>query len=136
MVMTHFPCKYLGLPLSLKKLNRAQLQPLIEKVADHLPGWKADLISRAGLATYVQSVITSTLIYYSMALELRSWCLKALDKIRRKFLWRGRKELKWWSLFDHLAQGVSPKRARRFGHFGLAIFWMGPQGPLVVVGEN
>ena len=76
-VMTHFPCeiqnfpcKYLGLPLSLKKLNRAQLQPLIEKVADHLPGWKADLMSRAGRATYVQSVITSTLIYYSTALEL------------------------------------------------------------------
>jgi hypothetical protein len=53
-----FPCKYLGLPLSLKKLTRAQLQPLIEKVADHLPGWKANLLNRVGRATYVQSVLT------------------------------------------------------------------------------
>ena len=99
MVQTHFPCeiqefpcKYLGLPLSLKKLTRAQLQPLIEKVADHLPGWKADLLNRAGRATYVQSVLTSVLIYFATALELPPWCLKAVDKIRRNFLWRGRKE--------------------------------------------
>jgi exonuclease III len=98
-VMTHFPCeihsfpcKYLGLPLSLKKLSRAQLQPLIEKVASRLPGWKADLMSRAGRAIYVQSVLTSVLIYYATALELPPWCLKAVDKIRRNFLWRGRKE--------------------------------------------
>jgi hypothetical protein len=99
MVQTHFPCeiqefpcKYLGLPLSLKKLTRAQLQPLIEKVADHLPGWKADLLNRAGRATYVQSVLTSVLIYFATVLELPPWCLKAVDKIRRNFLWRGRKE--------------------------------------------
>ena len=36
-----FPCKYLGLPLSIKKLIRAQLQPIIDKIAEKLPGWKA-----------------------------------------------------------------------------------------------
>lgn len=99
MVETHFPCeiqefpcKYLGLPLSLRKLTRVQLQPLIEKVADHLPGWKADLLNRVGRATYVQSVLTSVLIYNATALELPPWCLKAVDKIRRNFLCRGRKE--------------------------------------------
>jgi hypothetical protein len=46
-----FPIKYLGLPLSLKKLSKAQLQPLIDKVADLLPAWKADLMTRAGRAT-------------------------------------------------------------------------------------
>jgi hypothetical protein len=29
-----FPCKYLGLPLSIKKLTRIQLRPLIDKIAD------------------------------------------------------------------------------------------------------
>ena len=37
-----FPCKYLGLPLSLRKLTREQFQPIIDKIADQLPGWKAD----------------------------------------------------------------------------------------------
>jgi hypothetical protein len=29
-----FPCKYLGLPLSLKKLKKEHIQPIIDKLAD------------------------------------------------------------------------------------------------------
>jgi hypothetical protein len=46
--LSSFPCKYLGLPLSLKKLSKNQVQPIIDKVADQLCGWKADLMTRAG----------------------------------------------------------------------------------------
>ena len=88
----NFPCKYLGLPLSIRKLSRAQLQPIIDKIAEKLPGWKADLLNRAGRAILVQHVLTAMLIYVATALELPPWCLRAIDKIRRNFLWRGRKE--------------------------------------------
>jgi hypothetical protein len=43
-----FPCRYLGLPLSLHKLTRQQFQPFVDKIADQLPNWKADLMTRAG----------------------------------------------------------------------------------------
>jgi len=33
-----FPCTYLGLPLSINKPTKEVLLPLIDKVADHLPG--------------------------------------------------------------------------------------------------
>jgi hypothetical protein len=32
--ISQFPCKYLGLPLSTKKLPKSELYPLIEKIAD------------------------------------------------------------------------------------------------------
>ena len=35
-----FPCKYLVLPLSLHKLSKQQLWPLLDKIADRLPNWK------------------------------------------------------------------------------------------------
>ena len=35
--MVEFPTTYLGLPLSLHKLTRAQIQPIIDKIADQLP---------------------------------------------------------------------------------------------------
>lgn len=33
-----FPCTYLGLPLTIRKPTKTELHPLIDKVADCLPG--------------------------------------------------------------------------------------------------
>ena len=46
--ISKFPCKYLGVPLSPLKLTRNQIQPFIDKIADWLPSWKADLLTKAG----------------------------------------------------------------------------------------
>ena len=44
--ISEFPCKYLGVPLSPLKLTKAQIQPIIEKIGDRLPGWKADCLRK------------------------------------------------------------------------------------------
>lgn len=49
-----FPCKYLGIPLSLRKLTRAQLQPLIDKTAYLLPAGRQTIDT--GWETYFGSV--------------------------------------------------------------------------------
>jgi hypothetical protein len=54
-----FPLKYLGMPLSLKKLTKSQLQPFIDCLKDLLPGWKSDLMSR-GRVVQVQFVLIAT----------------------------------------------------------------------------
>ena len=86
-----FPCKYLGVLLSQHKLTKAQAQPIIERIADRLPSWKADLLTKAGRSVLVQYVLTSMLIYLVLVLDLPTGTLQTIDKIRRGFLWRGRK---------------------------------------------
>lgn len=67
-----FPCTYLGLPLAIRKPSKAELLPLIDKVANGLPSWKASLMNRAyGAHLYP--------IYLVIALDLPKWVFKAID---------------------------------------------------------
>ena len=77
-----FPCKYLGLPLSIRKLTKADLQPIVDKIADMLPGWKAALMSTAGRAVLVKAVLTAVPVYLLIALDVPKWLLRAIDKMR------------------------------------------------------
>jgi hypothetical protein len=92
--LADFPCKYLGLPLALKKAEKEHIQPIIDRMADQLLGWKVDLLTRAGRMVHVQFVLTSMLIYLAMALDLPQWAYKAFDKIHQNYFWRGHKEAK------------------------------------------
>jgi hypothetical protein len=67
-----FPCKYLGLPLTLNKLPKSQVQTIVDRMASMLPGWKAELMNHAGRAIHVQHVMTAKVIYTAMAMELPS----------------------------------------------------------------
>ena len=67
-----FPSKYLGLPLSLRKLTREQFQPIIDRIADH----------RAERVVQVQFVLTAMLVYLAMTTNLPPWAIKAIDKIK------------------------------------------------------
>jgi hypothetical protein len=110
-----FPCKYLEVPLSIKKLTNAQIQSLIDKVASMLPGWKAELMNRVGRSVYVQSVMVAKVIYTAINIDLPLWAVKAIEKLMRGFLWRGRKEPKGGHCLLAWAKVAWPKELRGLG---------------------
>jgi hypothetical protein len=58
-----------------------------------LPGWKAELMTKAGRKVHVQFVMTGRLIYLTMAVDLPLGAYKAIDKIRKGFIWQGRRNI-------------------------------------------
>jgi hypothetical protein len=90
-VQQQLPCALADFLLPYQSWKE-HLQPIIDRMADLLPGWKADLLTRAGRKIHVQFVLTATIIYLAMALDLPQWAHKAMDKIQWSYFWRGHKE--------------------------------------------
>ena len=66
-----FPCTYLGLSLHFRKLGRVEVQPLIEKVAARLPGWKGRLLNKASRLRLVNAVLTSIPVHFLSVFALK-----------------------------------------------------------------
>ena len=88
-----FPCTYLGLPVSTRKIGKAELLRWIEKISDKLPGWRAALMTMAGRVTWVSFVLLAIPVYVLIAVNVPKWFLRAIDKIRRAFVWKGREQV-------------------------------------------
>jgi hypothetical protein len=81
-----FPIKYLKMPLSVRKLPKSALQPLVDKVADHLLAWRGRLLHHLGRLALIKTTMMVVLIYTSIRLGLPKWMHKALIKIIVQFL--------------------------------------------------
>jgi hypothetical protein len=65
-----FPCRYLGLPLHLRRLRKIDYMPLLDKVGGKLPGWKGKLMSKSARAQLVTSVLTPLVSYHATVFPL------------------------------------------------------------------
>lgn len=55
---------YLGLPLSIKKPNKINYQPLLVSIQNRLEGWKSKFLSYGGRITLVKAVLTAMPLHY------------------------------------------------------------------------
>lgn len=82
-----FPIQYLGLPLSLFRLSKTDLQPLVDKVASGVPTWVAALLKKSGRLVYLNSKLAATPIYHMLSLDLPPWFFNVVNKLLRGFFW-------------------------------------------------
>ncbi|GLU24163.1 hypothetical protein SLE2022_401190 [Rubroshorea leprosula] len=79
--------KYLGVPISAKKLTRSKWQFIVDKVRAKLSGWKSKFLSFAGQNTLAKSVLAAVPNYYMQSSLLPASIQKELDQISRNFIW-------------------------------------------------
>jgi hypothetical protein len=134
--ISSFHCRYLGLPLSLHKLSRQQFQPIVDRIADQLPNWKADLLTRAGRRVQVQHVLTSMTVYLAMAVDITQWGLDAIDIIRKRISLKRPKRGKRWSLPCGMGKGSPPPSAWRAGYLQFTRTLLGPPNEMALAAQN
>ncbi|XP_021733008.1 uncharacterized protein LOC110699800 [Chenopodium quinoa] len=83
------PFRYLGVPLSSKKLTNAQCRPLVERVTARIQGWMAKHLSYAGRLQLVKSVLFGIQTYWAQIFILPKKILKEIEARFRCFLWTG-----------------------------------------------
>jgi hypothetical protein len=89
MPLVHFLFRYWGVPLSVHQLKKADLQLMVDEVADRLPTWKSKLMSRAGRATLAKVALPAILVHILIAVKVSPWILRAIDKLCWGFIWTG-----------------------------------------------
>jgi hypothetical protein len=50
-------------------------------------------MNTAGRITWVHFVLSAIPIYVLIAIKVPKWFIKAVDKLRRAYLWKGRKQI-------------------------------------------
>ena len=81
-----FPCKYLGLSLTIQKQSTTQLVGLVDQLANALPRWKASKLPRSGRMLLIKSVLCAIPLHAMLTLDLPQKMIKAMNKICHGFL--------------------------------------------------
>lgn len=84
-----FPFRYLGLPLTHRKLRRSEYTPLFDSISARFNHWTTKALSFAGRLQLVSSVIYSTVNFWISAFLLPKSCLKTIESMCNHFLWSG-----------------------------------------------
>nr|XP_040244102.1 uncharacterized protein LOC109755903 [Aegilops tauschii subsp. strangulata] len=85
-----FPVKYLGLPLSIRKVPASALQPFVERLEKKLSPWWATMLSRGERLALVLHVFCAMPTHILIAMSMHGSILRQVNRLIRAFLWQGR----------------------------------------------
>ncbi|XP_074297547.1 uncharacterized protein LOC141628284 [Silene latifolia] len=88
------PFKYLGVPISSKKLTKAEGQKLTDRIVARIRGWGTQHLTYAGRLTLVNSVLNTLHSYWASIFLIPNGILNKINNLCRNFLWKGSSEYK------------------------------------------
>ncbi|XP_058727178.1 uncharacterized protein LOC131598614 [Vicia villosa] len=92
------PFKYLGVPISCKKLASHHYMDLIEKILLRIRHWTAKLLSYAGRLQLIKSVSFAIVNYWLACFPIPKNVISKIDVICRSYLWTGKDSISCKSL--------------------------------------
>ncbi|XP_060200470.1 uncharacterized protein LOC132628726 [Lycium barbarum] len=81
------PFKYLGVPLSTKKLSIHQCLPIVERMISRVKCWSSKLLSYSGRMQLVNSVLFEMQTYWAQIFLLPKKIISMVTTVCRTFLW-------------------------------------------------
>ncbi|XP_074305237.1 uncharacterized protein LOC141640287 [Silene latifolia] len=88
----NLPFKYLGIPMSSKKLTKNEGMKLLDKLVARIRGWGIRHLSYAGRLTLVSSVLSTLHTYWVNIFLIPNGILNRVNAICRNFLWAGKSD--------------------------------------------
>ncbi|XP_058732787.1 uncharacterized protein LOC131604359 [Vicia villosa] len=86
------PMRYLGIPITSKKLNIHHYMPLIEKILQRMTHWTSKMLSYAGRIQLVKSISMAITQYWMHCLPLPQFVIRKIDTMCKTFIWAGSTE--------------------------------------------
>lgn len=106
-----YPFRYLGVPLTTKKLSINHYLPLIEFYFARIHHWSAKLLSYAGRLQLVKSICHAMAQFWMQCFPIPKMVIKKIDSICRSFIWISKKDIcrkfptAWNTMCKPIAQG-------------------------------
>ncbi|XP_074271306.1 uncharacterized protein LOC141595239 [Silene latifolia] len=87
-----FPFRYLGIPISYKRMAVGDCSRLVERVVMRIRGWGARKLSYAGRLFLVQAVLLQLHIFWARIFLIHVTVMDRIELICRNYLWSGSEE--------------------------------------------
>ncbi|XP_019239266.1 PREDICTED: uncharacterized protein LOC109219285 [Nicotiana attenuata] len=87
--METLPFKYLGVPLSSRKLSIHQCLPLVERITNRIKCWTSKLLSYSGQLQLIKSVLFEMQTYRGQVFIIPKKIIQLVNAVCRIFLWTG-----------------------------------------------
>jgi hypothetical protein len=81
------------MPLSMSKITRSQLQPVIKRIDRRLPGWMPRMLASGGRLQMVNAVLSAIPNYFMSCIAWDKSSTDMVDKLTRAFLWKNQQQV-------------------------------------------